>query len=37
VLEEFLGRAAIYATKPMRELEPRARANITAELASLRG
>jgi predicted metal-dependent HD superfamily phosphohydrolase len=34
-VEGFLGRAAIFATAPMRQREPRARANLEAELAQL--
>jgi len=37
VLEAFLGRTAIYLTPPMRAHEGRARANLAAELAGLRG
>jgi predicted metal-dependent HD superfamily phosphohydrolase len=37
VLQSFLERPAIYTTEPMREREAAARANLTAELASLRG
>jgi predicted metal-dependent HD superfamily phosphohydrolase len=35
VLDGFLRRASIYLTAPMHEREPRARANLTAELATL--
>jgi predicted metal-dependent HD superfamily phosphohydrolase len=35
VLRHFLDRPAIFSTAPMRAREPRARANLTAELASL--
>ena len=37
VLRKFLERPAIFASEPMREHEPRARANLAAELSSLRG
>lgn len=37
VLEAFLGRTTIYLTPPMRAHEGRARANLAAELAGLRG
>jgi predicted metal-dependent HD superfamily phosphohydrolase len=36
VLQSFLDRPAIFATVPMRAREPLARANLAAELASLR-
>ena len=37
VLQGFLDRATIYTTAPMQAFEARARANLAAELAGLRG
>ena len=37
VLRRFVDAERIYVTEPMRALEPRARANLAAELVTLEG